>query len=156
MHRNTLVLGTVIVFLASLLSGCGWIAKELVQSGQSRLVAEPGEAQFDFVRAKGDAFARCVTTWGGTCDARTEEAKPSEFVQPVKTFRELFHGSEARTVFELPDVMSQATVSSAVRVLTKPTLEKFVDVFNFVAGQPGNKLSAAKTDGDTPVFQFTR
>ncbi len=156
MPRNTLVSGAVIVLLASLLSSCGWIANKLVQGGQSHLVAEPGEAQFDFVRSKAEAFARCVKTWGGRCDTRIAEAKPGDFVQPVKAFRELLDGSKAGMLPELSDVKNQATLSPAVRVLTSPALEKFVDVYNFIAGQAANKLSAAKSDGEAAVFQFTR
>ena len=99
----------------------------------------------DFVQVNVDAFKKCVTTWGGACDARTEEAKPGEFVQSAKIFRELFHGYEGRMVpDELSGLMSNPTVRLAERVLTSDTYAKLEDVFNFVGGHSGNELLVAE------------
>ena len=155
MRRNTLALGAVLVFLVPLLSGCGWITGQLIKSSQSQFAAELEEATFGFVRSDDKAFERCMTTWGGTCDGRTEGAKTSEFVQPVKAFREFFGSSQVSLVPGLSDITTEATSSPAVRVLESSTLEKFIDIFNFVAGQPESNLSATKSDRNVLVFQFT-
>lgn len=150
-------------FVVLFSSGCAWIPNTLVDTGQSKIEAWPGDTTIDFVRVQkaGDDFLTCMRGFGGKCGTSKNEDRDINLTltQPVPAFRDLLLEIKDKKEAGTSPLSKTPGGRAAMNVLTSPPLEDFINVFNYVAGASRESLSKrVKFDenGKVPVFDFGR
>ena len=161
-------------FVAVFSGGCAWVVNTLVDTGQSKIETWPGDSTIDFVRVQkaGDDFLTCMQEFGGKCGAQAPTSKnmvdvSPTLTQPVPAFRDFllkikdadFKDAKGEKISGTSPLSKTPGGRSAINVLASPTLENFINVFNYVAGTSGKGLSKKvkfEDNNKVPVFEFDR